>query len=72
MRKTRTYRLELGLWDFISLKYYGGSAPSVGDEVEILNIRDEETFIGRVKRIVPARHEYIVVITNHVRKSVVR
>ena len=72
MRKARTYRLELGLWDFISLSYFGGSAPVVGDQVEILNVRDEETFIGRVARIIPARHEYIVEITNHVRKSVVR
>lgn len=69
MRKTRTYRLKLGVWDFISLPYYGGSVPNVGDEVEIKNVRDDEVFIGRVARIVPARHEYIVEITNHIRKT---
>lgn len=68
MRKARTYRLKLGVWDFISLPYYGESAPCIGDEVEIKNVRDDEVFMGRVARIVPARREYIVEITNHVRR----
>lgn len=69
MRKARTYRLGLGVGDFISLSYYGGSEPDPGDEIEVLNARDDKIFKGKVVKILPARGQYVVKVIEHMKKT---